>query len=464
MRLSAVLNPRSHAREAQLAHALRDVPLFKNLPTDDLITLWRQLERVRAEAGAVICRRGEPGDTVYIVQAGAVDVRLGLSDDAVPLRRLGPGDLFGEMALLTGLPRSADVVAAEESVLWVLDRTSFAGLIQHSVPFLRALADDLCRRIANASVRIESLEAQVTRIDGDVLGTRIGPYRVMQQIGAGGMAIVYGAVHGATDEAVALKVLPAAWTGKTEFRERFMREVAVLQRVNHPNVIRVRETGTMRPPGGATHRDSAGEEDQAPAGIYLAMEWFPNALDRVLRAKYPEPLPAAMALDITRQVADGLTAVHALGIVHRDVKPSNILLRADGTPVLADFGLVLDPAARQQRLTATNVLVGTADYMAPEQITGAPLDGRSDLYALGVVLYELLTGHVPFAGHEPYEILRAHVEEPPPPLPDSVPPAAAAVVQRALRKRPEERFASAEEMADAVETALHSATPAEVAI
>jgi serine/threonine-protein kinase len=186
------------------------------------------------------------------------------------------------------------------------------------------------------------------------------------------------------------------------------------------------------------------------------MEWLPQAQDRVLRAQYPEPLAPNAALRLARGVAAGLAAVHAAGVVHRDVKPSNILLRADGSPVLTDFGLAAALAAVQasQRLTPSNVIVGTADYLAPEHIASGTVGGRTDIYSLGVVLYEMLAGYAPFAGRDPLKTLQAHLDEPPPPLPSTVPPAARAVVERALQKRPADRFASAEAVLAALDEAL----------
>lgn len=160
-----------------------------------------------------------------------------------------------------------------------------------------------------------------------------------------------------------------------------------------------------------------------------------------------------MALRIARGVAEGLAAVHEAGMLHRDVKPPNVLLRADGTPVLTDFGLAiaLREYGQANHLTPSNVIVGTADYMAPEQIAGEPPDARTDVYALGVVLYEMLSGHVPFSGRDPMATLRAHQEEEPPPLPDDIQVGPRRIVERAMRKRPDERFGSAKEMAAAIE-------------
>jgi len=346
------------------------------------------------------------------------------------------------MALLTGAPRSADVVAAEDAVLWVLEQNDFHQITVASIPLLQAINKDLCGRIGDLTNQVSILESRLgARNTPGVAGMRFGPYRVVEQIGQGGMAVVYSATHVDTEEAAALKVLPSAWGEATEFRARLEREAAALQRLDHPNVVRVFHVGAV--------------DASAGGGCFLAMEWLPHALDRVLLARYPEPLPTHNALDLAAHVAGALAAAHDAGFVHRDVKPSNILLRADGAPVLTDFGLVLlqTDAAAGSRLTTDNVIVGTADYMSPEQVTGAPLDGRSDVYSLGVVLYEMLAGHTPFAGRDPYDVLNAHVQEPPPPLPDEVPRAAREVIERALQKNPDRRFHNATLMADALRQA-----------
>lgn len=424
---------------AQLAHVLRGIPLFRDVPSKDLDALWRHLEEVREPAGTVICKYGDPGDRFYIVQAGTVEVRVGTGQSVATLSRLTAGDYFGEMALLTGATRSADVVAVENVTLWALDRAAFDSILAGSVPLLRALCATLSARLASTLQRLREHEGERNRGPS---GMRFGPYRVVEQIGAGGMAVVYSAVQDDSENAVALKVLPASWGTATAFRERLQREAAMLQRISHPGVIKVIGVGEAAPRLGG--------------GFYIAMEWLPHALDRVLRAQFPEPLPVMTALRIVARVADALATVHAAGLVHRDVKPSNILMRADGSPVLTDFGLAtaLADVLRVERLTAPNAIVGTADYLSPEQIDGKPLDGRTDVFALGVVLYEMLAGLVPYAGRDPVEILSAQRDESPPPLPEAVPPAARDIVDHALRKNPEQRFRSAEHMARATTKAL----------
>jgi CRP-like cAMP-binding protein len=422
--------------EAQLAHTLRRVQLLREAPADDLVALWRRLREQAVDAGQVICQRGEQGDRFYIVQTGGVEVRLGTGPDSLPIYRLGPGDCFGEMALLSGEPRSADVVALEDSVLWTLDRLDFDAVVNDSVPLLRALNRSVVQRLSMATGVIE--QSLLGSAGSGTVGLRFGPYRVIAQLGAGGMAVVYSAIHEHTGMAVAVKVLPASWGVAPELKARLNHEAAVLRRIDHPGVIRLLDIGAVA--------------DRLGGGTYIAMEWLPDALDRVLCAHYPEPMAYPDALGIAAAVAQALGAVHAAGLIHRDLKPSNILLRADGQPVLTDFGLAaaLASTLSEQRLTPPNVLVGTADYLAPEVIAGQPVDCRADLYGLGVVLYEMLAGFVPFAGRDPLQVLRAHVDEAVPPLPASVPPAVRAIVDRALCKNPDDRFPTAEEMARAI--------------
>jgi serine/threonine protein kinase len=257
------------------------------------------------------------------------------------------------------------------------------------------------------------------------------------------MAVVYSAVHEDTGLVVALKVLPASWGMAPELKARLNREAAVLRRIEHPGVIRLLDIGTVA--------------DRLGGGTYIAMEWLPDALDRVLSAQFPKPMDYPAALRIAAAIGTALAAVHSAGLIHRDLKPSNILLRADGQAVLTDFGLAaaLADTMSEQRLTPPNVLVGTADYLAPEVIAGQPVDARADLYALGVVLYEMLAGFVPFAGRDPLHMLRAHLDEPVPPLPPTVPSTVRSIVEQALQKNPQDRYATAEAMASAIGAALH---------
>jgi CRP-like cAMP-binding protein len=166
MRLAALADLRAREGNAALARELRRVPLFGDLPQGDALAVFDALSEVEAGAGTVVCRRGEPGDCAYIVEEGAAEARIGLGPDGVTLRRLGPGDVFGEMSLLTGEPRSADNVVVVDAVLWVLDRADFQALTAHSVPLLRALTRTLAGRMAENAERLEG-RAEVHGTEGD---------------------------------------------------------------------------------------------------------------------------------------------------------------------------------------------------------------------------------------------------------------------------------------------------------
>jgi CRP-like cAMP-binding protein len=167
MRLAALAELRARAGNAALARELRRVPLFGDLPQGDALAVFDALSEVEAAAGTVVCRRGEPGDCAYIVEEGEVEARIGLGPDGVTLRRLGPGDVFGEMSLLTGEPRSADNVVVADAVLWVLDRADFQALTARSVPLLRALTRTLAGRMAENAGRLEGrTEPHGTGSDG----------------------------------------------------------------------------------------------------------------------------------------------------------------------------------------------------------------------------------------------------------------------------------------------------------
>jgi serine/threonine protein kinase len=265
-------------------------------------------------------------------------------------------------------------------------------------------------------------------------GFRVGPYCVVDLIAMGGQSVVYAARHASTGEEVALKVLPIAWSGVPTLRDRLRWEAGALARVDHPNVVRLVDVGTLGPHAGG--------------GLYVAMERLASSLDRELRDR--GPFSTERAIVVVQGVLAGLAALHAAGLLHRDVKPANVLLRAGGAAVLADLGLSVEAEAARASLTPWNAVVGTAEYLAPERIAGAPADVRSDLYAVGVMLYELLAGRAPFVGRRASAVMRAQRIAPPPRLADAVPPPLAAFVERALRKQPEARYQSANEMADAL--------------
>src|SRR5260370_13292794 len=253
-----------------------------------------------------------------------------------------------------------------------------------------------------------------------LVGNGSGQYEVASLLGQGGMAVGYRAHQTAMKRDVAMKVVSRLLTQDPNFLERFNREVEFIAGLEHAHIVPVHDHGTT--------------ED----GItFLTMSYLKGGTltDRIHNGT---PISLAEANHMLRQVADALEYAHKRGIIHRDIKPSNILLDEQGNAFLADFGLArtVEPGL-MKKLTENSSFLGTPTYIAPEQIQQTNVDERSDLYSLGVVLYEMLAGRPPFAGDVPFNILRAHIEESPPPLhtfrPD-VPQAVEDVVSKALSK------------------------------
>ncbi len=255
-----------------------------------------------------------------------------------------------------------------------------------------------------------------------------GRYRLDEHIASGGMGEVWRGHDDVEARPVAVKILLSAMSDDPGFVARFRAEARAMAVVNHPAVVRIYDFGT----------------DQA-IGTYLVMQYvegesLSRTLSRVRR------LTAARTMALVAQAADALDAVHRGGVVHRDVKPGNLLVRRNGTLVLTDFGIARGADAVQ--LTAPGSIVGTAAYIAPEVAMGARATPLSDVYSLGIVAYQCLAGRRPFDGGSPMDIATRQVREAPTALPRDVPAAAAAVVDRALAKRPELRFPSAAAFAE----------------
>ena len=277
-------------------------------------------------------------------------------------------------------------------------------------------------------------------------GTTFAGHRIEGVIGHGGMGVVYRARHLSLDRGRALKVVAPSLSADQRFRERFKRESRLAAQVEHPNVITVHH---------------AGEES---GQLYLTMRLVDGVdLRRLVQAS--GPLDSAPAVRVLAGIAAGLDAAHARGLIHRDVKPANVLVERDGEAervFLTDFG-ISRLAGSTESLTTTGEFFGSVDYVAPEQIEGEPVESRTDVYALGGVLHFLLTGQPPFPRDTELAKLFAHANAPRPRPSEVVPglPAAIdAVVAKAMAKRPEERYRSAGELAAAAAAALGEPAPA----
>jgi serine/threonine protein kinase/WD40 repeat protein len=257
-------------------------------------------------------------------------------------------------------------------------------------------------------------------------GTLVAHYRVEARVGSGGMGVIYKAHDTQLDRPVALKFLAAGWTDDRDLFQRFQREALTVSALNHPHICTTHGRGTH-----------AGRP-------YIVMEWIEGQTLRALAAQPPDLGPLAA---LAGQVAEALQAVHAAGVVHRDIKPENIMVRHDGYAKVLDFGLARRlpvglSSSSSGRGTSLDVLVGTVRYMSPEQTRSEPVRSPTDLFSLGVVLFELTTGVYPFAADSPYdtmEAIRAHEPLPPGKLNPEVPPALDALIRQMLAKAPEQR-------------------------
>jgi predicted Ser/Thr protein kinase len=263
-------------------------------------------------------------------------------------------------------------------------------------------------------------------------GEKFGGYEILGVLGQGGMGIVYKARQTSLDRTVALKVLAPRIAGSAEFARRFDHEAKVLASINHPNVVQVHDFGRE----GDVH--------------FLVMEYVDGeSLENAFRRGRAEP---TWILRILRDVARGLGRVHGVGIVHRDLKPANILIAQNGTAKIGDFGLAVESEG-VQRLTEQGYFVGTPHYVSPEHAKGEKVDPRSDLYAVGVMLFEGFSGRPPFQASSPTAVLVKHIEEPAPPL-RNAPRNVQKLVRTLLRKNPAERPASAAELESSLDRAL----------
>jgi len=278
-----------------------------------------------------------------------------------------------------------------------------------------------------------------------MIGTQLGPYQILEEIGKGGMATVYRAYQPGIDRQVAIKVIHQLAAANPQVSERFRREARIIARLEHPNILPIYDfDGSHDPP-------------------YIVMRYLRHGtLEDILQKHSPSP---ASTLPWLRQVAAGLDYAHRQGVIHRDVKPSNVMLDGEGNAVVCDFGIarLANPEKPEEVLTEHGSVIGTVYYMAPEQVMGSRYDYRADLYSLGVVMFEMLTGRLPFLGGDTMSVLMKHIGETPP-GPSSLNPnlssAVDEVLLRVLAKKPEERYASARDAVEALAAAMATGSPA----
>jgi len=261
------------------------------------------------------------------------------------------------------------------------------------------------------------------------VGENLDQYKLIEVIARSGMASIFKAIDQVDGATVAIKVPYMQFESDVVFYGRFQREEEVGRRLNHPNIIKV-----LTP--------------KRKSRMYIAMEYVEGLS---LRAMMREPggMPTEKALDIARQICEAMVYMHSQGVVHRDLKPENILVTHEGQIKIMDFGIALDESARRLTWSGLSSTIGTPDYMAPEQVSGRRGDVRTDIYSLGVILYEMLTGNLPYSGPNVYTVMRSKTtEDPQPPsaFKLDIDPHLEEIILHAIERSPRDRYASAQEV------------------
>jgi serine/threonine protein kinase len=280
-----------------------------------------------------------------------------------------------------------------------------------------------------------------------MIGQIVGNYKIQEKLGEGGMGSVYKGVDTMLDREVAIKALRPELASQDSIVERFRTEAVTLAKLNHPNIATLYSLFRQ------------GQE------LYMVLEFVRGeTLDSIMKKR--GALPAEEAIPVFCQVLDGIDHAHELGIVHRDIKPANMMLTEKGTLKVLDFGIAR--LLGSARMTRAGNIIGTLEYMAPEQVRGLETDGRSDIYALGMMLYEVLTGRLPFDTQNEFELMKMQTEQTPVPpreLNPAIPEAVEAAIMRAVRKDPSERFQTAGDFSEmllqaglGVDAVMHGAT------
>jgi len=393
---------------AEIAEFLSGVKGFSAIDREGLLQLAGQMEPRSFDSGAKIIEKGADGDTMFIIKSGRVRVLLSDADGNSKLVvNLSERELVGEMALLTGDKRNADVVAEEPVEAVVVDRQTLQPLLAEYPPLARFLTEILGKRLEE---------------DGGM--EWVGKYRLLQKIGAGATSRVYQALHPALNRLVAIKMLSHTLVYDSSFRDRFLQEARTIAGLVHPNIVQIFDT------------------ESAYATYFIVMELVGGTdLSKVLKRR--RILAPTEAVDILRQMARALSYAHDQGIVHRDVKPANCAVDdKTGQVKLMDFGIArrIQKNPSQKR---AKVVEGTPRYLAPEAAVGKPVDGRADIYSLGIMAFEMVTGRVPFYSETVRELLQMHVRKAPPDIErirSGLPEGLTRFIKGALIKRPDERL------------------------
>ena len=371
--------------------------------------------------GALIIKQGELGNDLHVIVRGSVQVPLGSrSEQQNATVDLGPGNVVGEMGFLTNTPRTRNVVASDEVVTLSWSRKELYFLLSSHPPLAQFLSDTLGRRLAESGI------------------DRVGKYRIMDKLGEGSTSKVFHAYNPALKRAVAVKMLNHSLVFNKQFRGRFILEARTIAKLSHPNIVQIFDM------------------ESHYATYFMIME-FLDGHDLLKVLCDQGPMSIESTLSVLYQMAQGLSYSHAQGIVHGDIKPANCLITSSGTLKIMDFG-VCRCVKMQIDESEKGLIFGTPQYTAPEVLTGEPIHIGSDIYALGVMAYQLLTGASPFTRNTIEETAKAHLYEDLPRIDTvrkDVTPELAEFIHRALEKNPKKRISNWDEIIALVKPPEH---------
>ncbi len=381
---------------------------FGSIGELELEAIADQIRSEHYKPGEHIIRRGDLGDTMHVIRNGRV--RVPIVDSGTGKTKmvvhLGPGDMVGEMALLTGEMRNADVIAETDVETLVIARDTLQPLLRDHPPLARFLTDILGKRLEEGG----GIE-------------KVGKYRLLGKLGEGATAKVYQALHPGLNRVVAMKMLSHTLVYDKNFRERFLHEARTIAGLTHPNIVQIFDT------------------EEAYATYFIIMEKVSGTdLSKMLKVR--KILGPEETMDVLSQMATALEYAHGQGIVHRDVKPANCAVDKDQAVKLMDFGIARriqkNPTEKRAKMVE-----GTPRYLAPEAAVGKPVDGRADIYSLGIMAFEMVTGRVPFYSDTIRELLQMHVRKRPPDITrirSGLPDGLVEFINGTLIKRPDERL------------------------
>jgi CRP-like cAMP-binding protein len=419
---------------------LQNSSFFSGLDAETLRALAEQFAERTFESGQTLFYEGDVGQACYIIVSGKVQVvkQAGPTYEVV-LEERTPGALIGEVALFGGERRMATIRALEPTLTLELTRPHLDAVIAAHPQLLNQVVKTLHRYLQHVSAQVARLEKQVLG-GGDLapvtVGQRLGHYQLDSVLGQGGMATVFRARDTVHQRWVALKTLSPRVSQRPGFLELFRREAIALSDLQHPHILPVYAYGER---GGVT---------------YIVMKLITGG---TLAARLGQPLPLPMCEHFLSQIAAALDYAHQRGLIHRDVKPTNILIDAHSNSYLADFGIAALFESTHDQINDEPLIIGTPAYISPEQASGDRPSPASDVYSLGVILYEMVAGRPPFESQNVSDLITAHIAKPVPSAREHAPdlPALAeAVIRRALAKHPDERFPSAGALARAWRQAI----------